>query len=227
MPTRLPVYLEAGAKRVFAVAPRWPGWCRSAKTEDAALESLLAYLPRYAAALGTAVDRPPTVRDVSEFDIVQRVAGNATTDFGAPARPVAGDEAGFRAAEARRQLGILQICWVTFDRAAAAAHGAELRKGPRGGGRDVDAIVAHVLDADAAYLSKLGGKLRRDSAAAVDERMQAVRDAIVDTAAARVRGEAPPRQPRSGSLWPVPYLVRRSAWHALDHAWEIEDRRLD
>jgi hypothetical protein len=26
------------------------------------------------------------------------------------------------------------------------------------------------------------------------------------------------------SRWPPRYVVRRAAWHVLDHAWEIEDR---
>ena len=30
--------------------------------------------------------------------------------------------------------------------------------------------------------------------------------------------------PLAGKKWPVRYAARRVAWHALDHAWEIEDR---
>jgi hypothetical protein len=37
------------------------------------------------------------------------------------------------------------------------------------------------------------------------------------------------RQPSDGSpladrKWPARYAARRIAWHALDHAWEMEDR---
>ena len=56
---------------------------------------------------------------------------------------------------------MLRACWRAFDRAAAKAEGVELRKGPRGGGRDLDQIVEHVLDADGAYLGALGGGSRR------------------------------------------------------------------
>jgi hypothetical protein len=30
--------------------------------------------------------------------------------------------------------------------------------------------------------------------------------------------------PNREEKWPVSYAARRIAWHALDHAWEIEDR---
>src|SRR5260370_8581235 len=43
------VYLEIGEKRVFASALDWPGWTRSARDEQGALEALAAYAPRYAA----------------------------------------------------------------------------------------------------------------------------------------------------------------------------------
>jgi hypothetical protein len=26
--------------------------------------------------------------------------------------------------------------------------------------------------------------------------------------------------------WTLPFLIRRCAWHVLDHAWEMEDRDL-
>ena len=42
------VYLELGSKRVFACTLDWPGWCRSGKTEELALEALAAYADRYA-----------------------------------------------------------------------------------------------------------------------------------------------------------------------------------
>jgi hypothetical protein len=43
------VTLESGpkGKKVVAVAPEWPGLARGAKSEEAALERLRAYLPLY------------------------------------------------------------------------------------------------------------------------------------------------------------------------------------
>jgi hypothetical protein len=74
--------------------------------------------------------------------------------------------------------------------------------------------VAHVDDAEVAYLSKLGARPVAGDA----------RAGIVATFAARARGEPPDRTPRSGSLWTARYFMRRAAWHVLDHTWEIEDR---
>jgi hypothetical protein len=41
------------------------------------------------------------------------------------------------------------------------------------------------------------------------------RDAIAD--ALRGGGD-------SGAAWAPRYLIRRTAWHVLDHAWELEDK---
>jgi hypothetical protein len=209
------VYLEAGAKRVFAGAIEWPGWERSGRDADAAVEALVAYAPRYARAIGRS--RTGFVRPSSDSDltIVERAKGNATTDFGAPGIAPALDDRPVDEAEARRQVRLLRACWGALDRAAAAAAGVALRTGPRGGGRRLDAIVAHVADAEVAYLSKLGGRADNEA----DPRA-----VIVATVGARARGEPPERVPRSGDLWTPRYFVRRAAWHALDHAWEIEDR---
>src|SRR5262249_42417844 len=105
--------------------------------------------------------------------------------------------------------------------------GVELAKGPRGGGRDLERIVGHVLDAEKAYLHKLGGVYRAEERIEDEADLAAGRRAGTVVLAALARGEPAPRTPRSGSLWPPRYFVRRSAWHALDHAWEIEDRADD
>jgi len=51
-----------------------------------------------------------------------------------------------------------------------------------------------------------------------------VESAFIEALHAKVRGELPAKGPRGGDRWPARYAIRRSAWHALDHAWEIEDR---
>jgi hypothetical protein len=219
------VYLEVGSKRVFAGALDWPGWSRSGRDQDAALRALVDYAKRYRASLRGAGPRlePPT--DPSALRVVERLRGDATTDFGAPGAAPAADDRPLDEAEVERQTSILRASWAAFDRAAEAAAGAELRKGPRGGGRELQAMVDHVLGAEAAYLSKLGGRWGKAEASGdVAEDMVRVRAAILDVLRSRARGEPPPRIPRSGSLWAPRYFVRRSSWHALDHAWEIEDR---
>jgi hypothetical protein len=104
-----------------------------------------------------------------------------------------------------------------LDRVAASAP-AELRKGPRGGGRDRDKIVDHVVGAEAAYARKLGIKHRQpahDDTAGID----ALRADILSVLRAPSDGEPP--VPKG---WLPRYAARRIAWHVLDHAWEIEDR---
>ena len=100
----------------------------------------------------------------------------------------------------------------------AAEAPAELRKGPRGGGRDRDKIREHLLGTEPAYARKIGVKVRTP---AIDDRaaIDAMRDEILAAVAAPSNGK--PHDPKG---WPVRYAVRRLAWHALDHAWEMEDR---
>jgi hypothetical protein len=211
------VYLEVGTKRVFACALAWPGWCRSGKTENDALDALAAYAMRYAVAAREAGIAFPEAQ-WSAFRIVERLAGSAGyTDFGAPGAVPASDREPLTEAEATRQVALLRASWVVFDRVAAAAPAA-LRKGPRGGGRDRDQIMDHVLGAEVAYARKLGVKHRqpaRDDAPAI----AALRDDIVT--ALRAPSDGTPLVPKG---WPPRYAARRIAWHVLDHAWEMEDR---
>ncbi|HEX5267868.1 MAG TPA: hypothetical protein VFW24_13960 [Acidimicrobiales bacterium] len=215
----LPVYVEVGQKRTFAAAVDWPGWCRSGGDEEAALEALAAYAGRYKAALGARARGLGVVR-AGDLEVVERLPGDSSTDFGAPGAVPFADEQPIGGKELDRWLRILQSCWHAFDRIADDAVGAALATGPRGGGRNLDKIRAHVLDGAGGYLGRLGGKVaasdRRDPAA--------LRKALADAAAARARGEVPDRGPRGGLRWPARYGIRRTAWHALDHAWEIEDR---
>jgi hypothetical protein len=224
MPSARDVYLEVGAKRVFAGALEWPGWCRSGRDEDGALQALLAYAKRYEASIGAAARGfdPPT--DVSELRVTEKLKGNATTDFGAPGMAPKSDMMAVSPAEAKRLESILEASWSKFDSAADAASGVRLRKGPRGGGRTLVAIVRHVLEADAAYLYRLGSKHQKPAKGGTAAEMSELRREIVELLASRSRGETPPKGRRTAPLWAPRYFVRRSAWHALDHAWEIEDR---
>jgi hypothetical protein len=194
------VYLEIGAKRTFASAADWPGWTRAGKDEKSALENLAAYAPRYAKVAKLArVDFP---QGAHTFDVMERLKGNATTDFGAPGIPAKSESKPMADPEAKRMVALLEASWKYLDNARAKAP-EELRKGPRGGGRDRDKMYLHVLDAEVAYASAIGLKLKRSD-------RKALLEAI--------------REPNKDTKWPVPYAVRRIAWHALDHAWEMEDR---
>lgn len=217
------VFLELGEKRVFAGASDWPGWCRSARDEAAALEALLEVGPRFGKAMHAAQISFQAPADVAKLEVRERVPGTSTTDFGAPEAILAGDADTLDADELARLQAILQACWAAFDRAAQAAAGRELRKGPRGGGRDLAAIWGHVLGAEQGYLARLGGRrpIKGDPTAAD---AATIRQAVLDTLAAAARGETPEQGPRGGTRWKPRTFLRRAAWHVLDHAWELEDR---
>ena len=211
------LYVESGAKKVFACALDWPGWCRSGKTEEMAVAALTAYAARYAivaARAGLAFDPSPGAR----FTVREHLAGTTTTDFGAPAVVAAADHAPLSSKEAQRLAAILRAAWDVLDDVVATAP-AELRKGPRGGGRDRDAIAAHVLDAEVAYARKLGLRGLRSPAVGDVEARTTMRDGIAEVIS---------RSSDVTALWEngwLPrYAARRLTWHVLDHAWEIEDR---
>jgi len=207
-PTR--VFLEVGAKRTFASAADWPGWCRGGKDEQSALASLAAYAPRYAAVAKLA--KVPVPDDPASFQVVERLKGNATTDFGAPGIPAKSEVDSLTAAETVRMCNLVEACWTYLDKVVAKAP-SSLRKGPRGGGRDRDAMFDHVLGAETEYAKAIGTRLKqpdgRDRGA-----VHSFRKAILDSLG----------NPNRQEKWPLAYAARRIAWHALDHAWEMEDR---
>ncbi|HUE60425.1 MAG TPA: hypothetical protein VMO88_12665 [Acidimicrobiales bacterium] len=198
---RLRVYLESGKRWVFAGAVDWPGWCRRDKGEEAALETLLDYASRYSKAVGVGV---PT----GSVEVVGRVVTRSgMADFGAPGAVGPWDYEPLSARELGRHLGLLEASWAYLDGVADVSP-AELRKGPRGGGRDREAMLKHVREAERAYAAKVG--CRVPPRTPWDEQ----RPMIV----------AGLRAAPADSDWPVRYTVRRLAWHVLDHAWEMEDR---
>lgn len=196
-PTR--VCLEIGASWVFATALDWPGWCRRGRGEDKALECLLDYEERYRLVVGEEFE-------VGPVEVVGSSKGNRTTDFGAPDARGPWDVEPLDRRERERLVGLLEVTWRYFDRVVAVAPAA-LRKGPRGGGRDRDAVVAHVREAERAYSAKSGARVAPRTAWA-DQR---------STLTGALRTEV------AEGAWPVRYAIRRCAWHVLDHAWEIED----
>ena len=202
MPT--PVYLEVGAKKVFACSLDWPGWSGAAKTEEEALEALAAYADRYRPVAEAAGVRFPKSAG-NDFDVVERLEGDATTDFGAPGAIPAADSTPLTKAQAERLASLVEGAWTVFDHVRTTSP-AELRKGPRGGGRDRDKMVAHVFDAEKGYFHKVGVKTGRE---AFIEGLRAARE---------------PQPQLKTKTWPWRYTARRVAWHALDHAWEMEDR---
>jgi hypothetical protein len=215
------VYLEAGKRRVFACALRWPGWCRPGRDEQTALAALAAAAPRYAEVCVQGGIPFGPVQAVAGFEVLERVTGSATTDFGALDVAPALDGEPMAAREAERQAALIQAAWDLFEQTAAAAP-AVLRKGPRGGGRDRDQIVAHVRETEVLHARMLGLRERPfppADAAAVER----VRAGILAQVRAGAVGRPPEELARSRR--PGRFVARRTAWHALDHAWEIVDKQ--
>ena len=176
-----------------------------AKTEEEALETLARYAERYRPVAEEAGVRfPKSAGD--DFEVVERVKGDATTDYGVPHIPAGADSTPLTKAQAERLATLVAATWTVFDRVVKSSP-AELRKGPRGGGRDRDKMVAHVVDAEGGYFRKVGVKDGRD--------------AFLDG----LRAARQPQPELATKSWPWRYAARRVAWHVLDHAWEMEDRR--
>lgn len=216
-------FIETGKKRTFAGAMDWPGWCRSGRDEQSALQALIMYGPRYAQVLhgkGIEFNAP---RDGSDFMVIERHDGNVSTDFGAPAILLEADREPLDQREFEAIQTILLACWQAFDEAVQQATGKDLHKGPRGGGRDTEKIIDHVLQADQAYLRRLAWKYKAGGGKKAVEELSRTRGAIIDALEAAVHGELPEQGPRGGVIWTPRYFIRRVAWHVLDHAWEIED----
>lgn len=223
---RIDIFLEAGSKKTFAGVIDWPGWIRSGPDEQSAIQSLFEYGQRYQRVVGAAQPAFRAPKEASEFLVVERLEGNATTDFGAPDASPSQDKGPVDQVELLRFQALLKACWAAFDRAVAATGSHELRKGPRGGGRDLEKIIRHMLGAEAAYLGRLGWKFKEGETKELDQELSRTREAILIALASSVRGELPAQGPRGGLHWTPRYFVRRVAWHVLDHTWEVEDRSI-
>src|SRR5689334_16368368 len=115
MPDRtLRLLVESSPKKVFIVALDWPGLARSGKTEEAALDELLAYLGRYRPVAEAAGADLPS-EDLS-LDVVERVDGGGGTAFGVPSQIVKADREKVTPAEAKRQAALVEAAWAAFDR---------------------------------------------------------------------------------------------------------------
>jgi len=222
MANQLRVTLEIGpkGKKVVAVAPDWPGLERGAKTGEAAIERLQSYLPRYAQVTKLAgMDREFAA--ISTVDIVEQYPGVGSTDFWGISFAFSSiDRQELASGELERELTLMQACWAFFDDVRLRVS-AEMQKGPRGGGRDRDRIVRHTIRAEQEWTVKLGVRTPTpQDAVLTGESLQAHRDAYCNAIRA-FHAEG-----KMARTWPLRYLIRHTAYHTLDHAWEMEDKDL-
>jgi hypothetical protein len=215
------VTLEIGpkGKKVVAVAPDWPGLERGAKTGEAAIERLRSYLSRYApvaklAEIGAAFD---TIRN---FDVVEQYPGTSSTDFWGISFAFSSiDKQDMPGDELERELTLMQACWAFFDDVRGRVS-VEMQKGPRGGGRDRDTIVQHTLYAEQGWARMIGVHTPED-ALLTGKGLKAHREAYCQAirdyhAQGKLAGKM--------AKWPLRFLIRHTAFHTLDHAWEMEDK---
>ncbi len=221
MTADLRVLVEQGpkGKRWVAFAPDWPGLERGAKDEEGAVAKLRDYIPRYLrvaerAGLGDELRGDPKLKVIGHY------TGPGSTDFwGVSFAPSDLDRVPFDEATFKRQVQLLRAVWAEFDGVADRVS-AELRPGPRGGGRDRDRIIRHVLGWEGGDLSKRVKVPAEFEELSTPTGLAAHRDRFVDA----MREWYAEGRPLGN--WTIPYLLRHTAYHALDHAWEMEDRDL-
>jgi len=211
--------VEQGKKKAMASAFDWPGWERSARSEDDALAVLATYRQRYA----TVAQRAGLADEfgaAGELAVVERLEGTGMTDFyGVSGRTAGPEYEPMNEAECERKVALLRACWAYFDDVASRVS-PELRKGPRGGGRDRDRIVRHANGAEIDEFAKKVGVITPLDAREDPVALRAHRDAFCEAIREHnARGA-------SARSWTVQFLIRRCAYHMLDHAWEMEDKDL-
>jgi hypothetical protein len=79
-------------------------------------------------------------------------------------------------------------------------------------------MIGHVIEADHAYARELGIRLPEPHVGETTA-IDVERDAVL-----ALLGRPSDGGPLADRKWTQRYAARRIAWHALDHAWEMEDR---
>lgn len=218
MTENVEIVIERGKKKSAAYAPAWPGWSRGASSAEAAIERLASYGERYeaVAALAGLSDEFPSA---PTFDIIEELSGTGMTSFWGISFAASSSEQGQMSEEdCERKLSILLACWTYFDQVAARVS-AELKKGPRGGGRNREQILNHIFANELDWARKVGLNVPEDAHLSA-KGLTAHRDAYVQ--AIREYNTAG-KNPRT---WRLQFLLRHTAYHVMDHAWEMEDKDL-
>jgi hypothetical protein len=208
-------------KRSVAISIDWLGWERGAKTAEVALETLESYRERYrsiAALAGMERDFDAA----GPLEVVEEKLGPGSTDFwGISFAPTSAEQEPLDDPDLERSIKLLRACWTYFDGVAARVS-PQMRAGPRGGGRDRDRIISHVIRVESEdFASRVGLRLP-EGAALEPDALHPYRKAYVDAMRAYNAGEVEGHMLK----WNLPFLIRHSAYHTLDHAWEMEDKDL-
>ncbi len=215
---RVTLEIAPKGKKVVAVAPDWPGLERGATTEEAAIERLLSYVPRYATVIKL-VGMEAAFATIPVVDVIERYPGTGSTDFWGISFAFSSIDKHAMSGEAlERELTLMRACWAFFDNVRSRVS-AEMQRGPRGGGRDRDHIVRHVVANERDWAEKLS-LYTLPKPIQLDEGWIAHRDLYCNA----IREFH--AQGKMARTWPLRYLIRHTAYHTLDHAWEMEDKDL-
>jgi hypothetical protein len=208
------IYVELGGKKAIAWSLEWPGWCRIRASEEAAVQALVDTEARY-----ELIARRAGLSFVpGDLVVVERLPGDANTAWGIPSVLASAETRPIDATTAQRNVALMRAAWDMLEEVVAASP-SQLRKGPRGGGRDRDEIRHHVIEAERMYARKIG--VRHKPFEMNDESaLKAMREEI-----AAVLSKPSSGQPLVSGGWNASYAVPRMTWHVVDHLWEIEDRR--
>jgi hypothetical protein len=221
MPVRTVTEHGTRDKRSVAFSLDWPGWSRGARTAAAALETLEAYRPRYRP-IAELAGMDAEFDAAGPLEIVEDRVGTGSTDFwGISFSPSSTEQDPMDEAELERKITLLRAAWAYFDDVRARVS-PELRKGVRGGGRMRDEIIGHVIRVESMDFAHGVGLEIPDGNALIPDGIADYREAYIAAMHAYNRGEVAKRM-RSRTL---PFLIRHSAFHTLDHAWEMEDKDL-
>jgi len=220
MPVRTVVERGPKAKKAVAFAIDWPGWSRGAKTPELALELLESYRNRYRA-IAVAARMSDEFDAAGRLKVVEDRVGTGSTDFwGISFSPSGHEREPMDDAELNRKIALLRACWAHFDKVAKRVS-LEMRKGSRGGGRDRDEIIRHTIRVESEDFAKRLGLRIPEGGALTPEGLRDYRKKYVERMRAYNAGDGNPMR-----SWNLPFLIRHSAFHTMDHAWEMEDKDL-
>jgi hypothetical protein len=159
--------------------------------------------------------------DAGPLDVVEDRVGTGSTDFwGISFSPSSFEHGPMHDKEFTRKVKLLRACWTFFDDVAARVS-PEMRKGIRGGGRERDEIIRHTRRVESEDFAKKVGLRVGEGAAVTGNDLLEYREAYVAAMRAHHKGEGKPMR-----SWTLGFLIRHSAFHVMDHAWEMEDKDL-
>jgi hypothetical protein len=220
MPVRTVVERGPKGKKVVAFAVDWPGWSRGAKTPEEALTTLESYRQRYRR-IATLARMTKEFDEAGPLEVIEDRVGTGSTDYwGISFSACALEQGPMDDKEFTRKLKLLRACWSFFDDVAARVS-SEMRKGSRGGGRERDEIIRHTRRVESEDFAKKVGLRVGEGAAVEGEALLAYREDYVKAMRAHHKGAGKPMR-----SWTLAFLVRHSAFHVMDHAWEMEDKDL-